>query len=64
MIHIKMLKSVTRDGKILRTGNVYEVTADAASVLTGYGDAEPAKAPKKKAAKKQAKAKPAVDATR
>jgi len=65
MAHIKMIKSVSRDGKILRTGNVYEVTQQAANILIGYGDAELSAAPKKKVAKKKsAKAKPVVEAER
>tara|TARA_R110002051_G_scaffold254960_1_gene314009 strand:- start:6238 stop:6477 length:240 start_codon:yes stop_codon:yes gene_type:complete len=65
MAHIKMIRSVSRDGKVLRAGNVYEVTSAAANTLIAYRDAELTEAPKKKAAKKKAaKAKPIIEAER
>jgi len=65
MAHVKMIRSVSRDGKVLRAGNVYEVTTNAASTLIAYRDAELTEAPKKKAAKKKAaKAKPIIEAER
>ena len=65
MAHIKMLKSVARDGKVLMAGNVYEVSTAAANTLVAYRDAELTEAPKKKVAKKKsAKAKPVTEAER
>jgi hypothetical protein len=62
--NILIKNSVFLKGKALRQGNIYEVSRSDANVLVNYGDAEIVEAPKKKAAKKKAKAKPAVDATR
>ena len=65
MAHVKIIRSVSRDGKVLRAGNVYEVTTDVANTLVAYRDAELTEAPKKKAAKKKsAKAKPVIEAER
>ena len=65
MAHVKMIRSVSRDGKVLRAGNVYEISAAAANTLVAYRDAELTEAPKKKAAKKKsAKAKPVIEAER
>ena len=65
MAHVKMIRSVSRDGKVLRAGNVYEVSDAAAGTLIAYRDAELTEAPKKKAAKKKAaKAKPIIEAER
>ena len=62
--NILIKNSVFLKGKALRQGNIYEVSRSDANVLVNYGDAEIVEAPKKKAAKKKANAKPAVDATR
>jgi hypothetical protein len=65
MAHVKIIRSVSRDGKVLRAGNVYEVTTDVAYTLIAYRDAELIEAPRKKATKrKSAKAKPVVEAER
>ena len=65
MAHVKIIRSVSRDGKVLRAGNVYEVTTDAANTLVAYRDAELTEAPKKKTAKKKAaKSAPIVNAER
>ena len=65
MAHVKMIRSVSRDGKVLRAGNVYEISAAAANTLVAYRDAELTEAPKKKAAKKKsAKANPVIEAER
>ena len=65
MAHVKMIRSVSRDGKVLRAGNVYKISAGAANTLVAYRDAELPEAPKKKAAKKKsAKAKPVIEAER
>ena len=65
MAHVKIIRSGSRDGKVLRAGNVYEVTTDVANTLVAYRDAELTEAPKKKAAKKKsAKAKPVIEAER
>lgn len=65
MAQVKMIRSVSRDGKVLRAGNVYEVGDDVAYTLIAYRDAELTESPKKKTAKKKAaKSAPVVNAER
>jgi hypothetical protein len=64
LVKIKVLKNVLGEGKELWAGEIYEVSQNIANVLISYGDAEISDKPKKKSAKKVAKAKPPVDAER